>query len=92
MPLDDLAGDIDEHDVCILGYLGPNCESGFGGEVFAVHQDAFGLADGVPAAQCVAQLRHAGSADQRHRRVQGEQFANDNSAGTVISSHASDTD
>jgi hypothetical protein len=37
-------------------------------------------------------LRHAGSADQRHRRVQGEQFANDNSAGTVISSHASDTD
>jgi len=63
VPFDDPAGDVDELDVRVLRCPERQLESSFAGEAFAVHQDAFRLADVVSATQRVAHLRHASSAD-----------------------------
>lgn len=49
MLVDDEAGDFVEFDVGALRASEEQVEGLQGGEVFAVHQDAFGLADNVAA-------------------------------------------
>ena len=75
MVCDEDACYVDQFDIGLLRSSRKCCERLEAGEVVAVHEDAFGLADDIAAGESSGELLFCGGAGQGDGGVLGEDFA-----------------